>query len=194
MKLLGQLLVGLFASVCFADPSPEIPFYRVEVKRRMTHLLALSTLFAAVNFVGIDNLFFLSSSRFTVVSYLRTRLEKIERFAPWYFTSTGLENDFRRLLTPDEFNFAKSVWDLTKQDLETSALQHMPRIFRDIKADMLPKPNVNRFVFFRANDGCPDVLLDPEDDEPIRLEKDSLHLTRYGPIGGLLKTGRVQLI
>jgi hypothetical protein len=128
------------------------------------------------------------------VSYLRTRLEKIERFSPFYFTSPGMENELRGLLTAEEFNFAKSVWDLTKQEVTASALDHLPRIFREIKPDMLPKPNLNRFVFFRANQGCPDVLLDPEDDEPTMLEENSLHLTRYGPIGGLLKTGRVQLI
>ncbi|CAG0919838.1 unnamed protein product [Notodromas monacha] len=136
----------------------------------------------------------LSRTRFMLTSYLRARLEKIERFSPAYFLDPVSESSFAQLLTQNEFTFARNVWNLTKQELESSALAHMPAIVSKLKKTMFPSPNLNRFVFFRVNEDCPDVLLDQDADQATQLEKGSLHLTRYAPVSALVAAGKLQLI
>jgi hypothetical protein len=125
-------------------------------------------------------------------------LEKIERLTPRYFCTSGAESELKILLTDDEFKFAQETWDLTKTELENTALSHMPRNLADIKPEELPRSNLDRFVFFRVVKDCPNVVLNEgsadEDVAEADLRADTLHLTQYRPINHLVKNGSIQLI
>ncbi|XP_067401646.1 DNA replication complex GINS protein SLD5 [Emydura macquarii macquarii] len=138
--------------------------------------------------------------RYVLSSYLRCRLVKIEKFFPHI-----LEKEKSRaegepsVLSPEEFAFAKEYMANTETYLRTVALRHMPPNLQ--KVDLLklvPKPNLDSFVFLRVQERQENILVEPETDEQreyaIDLEEGSQHLIRYKTIAPLVASGAVQLI
>ena len=79
--------------------------------------------------------------------------------------------------------------------LKTVALQHMPGNFQTFEVDTLAvKPNMQAYVFLRANDRINGILLPGSMDEEIDLEPGSQHIIQYSAIADLVKTGAVKLI
>ncbi|XP_074918886.1 DNA replication complex GINS protein SLD5 isoform X2 [Chelonoidis abingdonii] len=138
--------------------------------------------------------------RYVLSSYLRCRLVKIEKFFPHI-----LEKEKSRaegepsILSPEEFAFAKEYMANTETYLKNVALKHMPPNLQ--KVDLLrlvPKPNLDSFVFLRVQERQENILVEPETDEQreyvIDLEEGSQHLIRYKTIAPLVASGAVQLI
>ncbi|XP_026514157.1 DNA replication complex GINS protein SLD5 isoform X2 [Terrapene carolina triunguis] len=138
--------------------------------------------------------------RYVLSSYLRCRLVKIEKFFPHI-----LEKEKSRaegepsVLSPEEFAFAKEYMANTETYLKNVALKHMPPNLQ--KVDLLrlvPKPNLDSFVFLRVQERQENILVEPETDEQreyvIDLEEGSQHLIRYKTIAPLVASGAVQLI
>ncbi|XP_074837653.1 DNA replication complex GINS protein SLD5 [Carettochelys insculpta] len=138
--------------------------------------------------------------RYVLSSYLRCRLVKIEKFFPHI-----LEKEKSRaegeppVLSPEEFAFAKEYMANTEAYLKNVALKHMPPNLQ--KLDLLrlvPKPNLDSFVFLKVQERQENVLVEPETDEQreyvIDLEEGSQHLIRYKTIAPLVASGAVQLI
>ncbi|XP_075767047.1 DNA replication complex GINS protein SLD5 isoform X1 [Pelodiscus sinensis] len=138
--------------------------------------------------------------RYVLSSYLRCRLAKIEKFFPHI-----LEKEKSRaegepsILSPEEFAFAKEYMANTETYLKNMALKHMPPNLQ--KVDLLrlvPKPNLDAFVFLRVQERQENILVEPETDEQreyvIDLEEGSQHLIRYKTIAPLVASGAVQLI
>ncbi|KAH1177092.1 hypothetical protein KIL84_010794 [Mauremys mutica] len=138
--------------------------------------------------------------RYVLSSYLRCRLVKIEKFFPHI-----LEKEKSRaegepsVLSPEEFAFAKEYIANTETYLKNMALKHMPPNLQ--KVDLLrlvPKPNLDSFVFLRVQERQENILVEPETDEQreyvIDLEEGSQHLIRYKTIAPLVASGAVQLI
>uniref|UniRef100_A0A8C8ST06 Uncharacterized protein n=1 Tax=Pelusios castaneus TaxID=367368 RepID=A0A8C8ST06_9SAUR len=70
------------------------------------------------------------------------------------------------ILSPEEFAFAKEYMANTETYLRTVALRHMPPNLQ--KVDLLklvPKPNLDSFVFLRVQERQENILVEPETDE-----------------------------
>ncbi|XP_056275462.1 DNA replication complex GINS protein SLD5 isoform X1 [Pseudoliparis swirei] len=138
--------------------------------------------------------------RFVLSSYLRARLQKIEKFFPHV-----LEKEKSRgegdpsLLSPEEFAFAKEYYANTETYLKAIALKRMPPNLQTV--DMLkavPEPCLDSFVFLRVKEKQENILVEPETDDQreyaVDLEEGSQHLMRYRTIAPLVSIGAVQLI
>ncbi|XP_061624523.1 DNA replication complex GINS protein SLD5 [Phyllopteryx taeniolatus] len=138
--------------------------------------------------------------RFVLCSYVRSRLQKIEKFFPHV-----LEKEKSRskgepsLLSPEEFAFAKEYAGNTEDHMKSVALSHMPPILQTL--DMLkavPAPCLDSFVFLRVKERQENILVEPETDDQreyvVDLEEGSQHLMRYRTIAPLISSGAAQLI
>lgn len=138
--------------------------------------------------------------RYVLSSYLRTRLQKIEKYFPHILEKekSRAEGD-PSYLSPEEFAFAKEYLANTETYLKSVALKHMPPNLQavDLGKSVL-KPNLDSFVFLRVKQRQDNILVEPETDEQreyaIDLEEGSQHLMRYRTIAPLVASGAVQLI
>ncbi|XP_056146718.1 DNA replication complex GINS protein SLD5 isoform X2 [Lampris incognitus] len=149
---------------------------------------------ASVHRMEIDRI------RFVLSSYLRSRLQKIEKFFPHV-----LEKEKSRalgdpsFLSPEEFAFAKEYFANTETFLKAVALKHMPPNLQSVDMQKaVPEPYLDSFVFLRVKERQDNVLVEPESDEQkeyvVDLEEGSQHLMRYRTIAPLVSNGAVQLI
>ncbi|XP_062912860.1 DNA replication complex GINS protein SLD5 [Mobula hypostoma] len=138
--------------------------------------------------------------RYVLSSYLRSRLQKIEKFFPHI-----LEKEKSRLetepsyLSAQEAAFAKEYATNCEAHLRNLALKRMPPNLQAL--DMMkavPKPNMDSFVFLRVKEKQENVLVAPEREDQreytVDLEEGSQHLMRYRTIAPLVASGAVQLI
>lgn len=62
----------------------------------------------------------------------------------------------------------------------------------------VPKPELDRFVFLKAQENVRGILLDDMNydgrNEIIDMDKNDLYIMRYKPIGNYVSSGEVQLI
>uniref|UniRef100_A0A3P9JPS6 DNA replication complex GINS protein SLD5 n=1 Tax=Oryzias latipes TaxID=8090 RepID=A0A3P9JPS6_ORYLA len=138
--------------------------------------------------------------RFVLTSYLRSRLQKIEKFFPHVLEREKSRADGEpSLLSPEEFAFAKEYYDNTEAYLKAVALKRMPPNLQSI--DMLkavPEPCLDSFVFLRVKEKQENILIEPETDDQreyvVDLEEGSQHLMRYRTIAPLISNGAVKLI
>ncbi|CAN9513403.1 unnamed protein product [Ophioblennius macclurei] len=138
--------------------------------------------------------------RFVLSSYLRSRLQKIEKFFPHV-----LEREKSRgegapsLLSPEEFAFAKEYYANTETYLKAVALKRMPPNLQSL--DLLkavPQPCLDSFVFLRVKEKQENILIEPETDDQreyvVDLDEGSQHLMRYRAVAPFVSSGAVQLI
>ncbi|XP_037113960.1 DNA replication complex GINS protein SLD5 [Syngnathus acus] len=138
--------------------------------------------------------------RFVLCSYLRSRLQKIEKFFPHILEKEKSRSQGEpALLSPEEFAFAKEYAANTEDHLKCVALSHMPPILQTL--DMLkaiPAPCLDSFVFLRVKERQENILVEPETDDQreyvVDLEEGSQHLMRYRTIAPLISSGAAQLI
>ncbi|CDQ69490.1 unnamed protein product [Oncorhynchus mykiss] len=174
---------------------------RVEcVMEQLTHMEAnlqrvrKGDMKASVHRMEIDRI------RYVLSSYLRSRLQKIEKFFPHVLEKekSRAEGD-ASFLSPEEFAFAKEYLANTETYLKTVALKHMPPNLQTV--DMLkavPEPCLDSFVFLRVRARQENILVEPETDDQreyvVDLDEGSQHLMRYRTIAPLVSSGAVQLI
>lgn len=133
--------------------------------------------------------------RFIISSYLRLRLQKIERYVIVILKEELERNEDERLLTDAELQFAKDFAMNMETLLKSLVLQHLPAGIQELEIEKLSvKPNLYTHVMMRANEDIQGVLIPGSNDEVIDLQQDSLHILPYKAISHLVKTGAVQLI
>lgn len=134
--------------------------------------------------------------RYVISSYLRIRLEKIERYTIHILSEEENRNpDEEPYLTPDELRFAKEYLANLETLFKTVALQHMPSNFQQFEVNKFTvKPNVQAHVFLRANQRVTGVVVPGTLNEEIDFEEGSQHIIQYSAIAHLVKSGAVQLI
>lgn len=133
--------------------------------------------------------------KFVISSYLRTRLEKIERFAIHILSQEGNRTQDECYLTPAELRFAKEYLASVETLFRTVALQHMPNNFQAFEVNKFSaKPNMQAHVFLQANEQVQGIVLPGAVDEEIDFEAGSQHIIQYNAVADLVKTGAVQLI
>ncbi|GCB62399.1 DNA replication complex GINS protein SLD5 isoform X1 [Scyliorhinus torazame] len=138
--------------------------------------------------------------RYVLSSYLRSRLQKIERFFPHILEKEkSLLEAAPSCLSPQEFTFAKEYSANCEAFLRGLALRHMPPNLQPL--DLLksvPKPNLDSFVFLTVKERQENILVEPETEDQreytVDLEEGSQHLMKYKTIAPLVASGAVQLI
>lgn len=124
--------------------------------------------------------------RYVLSAYLRTRLEKMEKFAD-YTLAEDKDN-----LSGEEVIFLQECVESMDKLFENVALRHMPPMLRTLDKDKAKvTPNLDEFVFVRANEFIGDVIVE---EESINFEKGSIHILRYSEVKSLVEKGRVGLI
>lgn len=149
---------------------------------------------ASVHRMEIDRI------RFVLSSYLRSRLQKIEKFFPHVLEKEKSRADGDpSYLSPEEYAFAREYLANTETYLKAVALRHMPPNLQAV--DMMkavPQPCLDSFVFLRVKERQDNIMVEPETDDQreyvVDLEEGSQHLMRYRTIAPLVSTGAVQLI
>ncbi|CAF95319.1 unnamed protein product, partial [Tetraodon nigroviridis] len=149
---------------------------------------------ASVHRMEIDRI------RFVLSSYLRSRLQKIERFFPHVLEKEKCRQAGEpSLLSPEEFAFAKEYHGNTEAYLKAVALKKMPPNLQAL--DLLkavPEPFLDSFVFLRVKETQQNILVEPETDDQreyvVDLEEGSQHLMRYRTIAPLVFSGAVHLM
>ncbi|XP_015175607.1 PREDICTED: DNA replication complex GINS protein SLD5 [Polistes dominula] len=133
--------------------------------------------------------------RFLISSYLRMRLDKIERYTIHILSEEAARQPEEAYLTPNEVRFAKEYLGSVENLFKTVALQHMPASFQAFEIEKVStKPNMQTHVFLRANERITGIILPGVTDEEIDLEAGSQHIIQYNLIADLVKSGAVQLI
>uniref|UniRef100_UPI00398EE394 DNA replication complex GINS protein SLD5 n=1 Tax=Pristiophorus japonicus TaxID=55135 RepID=UPI00398EE394 len=138
--------------------------------------------------------------RYILSSYLRSRLQKIEKFFPHILEKEKCRREEGpSYLSPQEVTFAKEYTANCEAHLKNLALKHMPPNLQAM--DLLkavPKPNLDSFVFLRVKEKQENILVEPESEDQreytVDLEEGSQHLMRYRTIAPLVASGAVQLI
>lgn len=133
--------------------------------------------------------------KFVVSSYLRTRLEKIEKYTIHILSQELNRSSEECYLTAAELQFAKEFLANIEALFKTIALQHMPGNFQVFEVNKFTvKPNMQAYVFLRTNIRVNGIILPGSMDEEIDLEPGSQHIIQYSAIADLVKSGAVQLI
>ncbi|KAI5701896.1 DNA replication complex GINS protein SLD5 [Diaphorina citri] len=135
--------------------------------------------------------------RFVITSYLRVRIEKIEKF-----TLDIVQQDFERssdnmYLSHDELKYAKSYLKSIDNHFD-KYLNMLPPNLRTLEENKkLIKPDLNTYVFLRAGKDVANVYIrdmsENKEDEFV-LDEGSQHILPYESIAEFVKNNDVQLL
>ncbi|KAK7109696.1 DNA replication complex GINS protein SLD5-like [Littorina saxatilis] len=138
--------------------------------------------------------------RFIVSSYLRLRLEKVEKYTSHVLEKEEQKKDNEEPLMSDaERQFARKFLECKKNHFGALALKHMPPNMQSAEKELAGvAPKLNSYVFLRVNENTANVLIEEDTvdtgEEIIDLEKGDQHILRYKPIASLVNSGAVSLI
>ncbi|PON64933.1 GINS complex subunit Sld [Parasponia andersonii] len=152
----------------------------------------------------------LDRTQFLLRSYLRIRLQKIEKYM---FHILNTDELFNRL-SKEEKSFAERSSNDLKIHLEESVLSRLPDNYQSIlqqsiiseETDMVPKPQLDVFVVCKTKYYLGHIQLEGIDDgnsdnrgnqrpleEPFEMEPNVLYFVRYKPIKKFVEEGRIDL-
>ncbi|KAI0504231.1 hypothetical protein KFK09_015181 [Dendrobium nobile] len=139
----------------------------------------------------------LDRALFLLRSYLRIRLQKIEKYMV-HISKTNLWNR----LSEQEQRFAKRCIDIMEKHLDQSVLSRLPYGYQSMlkqsisseEDDMVPEPQLNTYVFCKSKSDVGAFQLDDMGEEIVDLVADDLYVLRYNSIKGLVDGGRIDLV
>lgn len=136
--------------------------------------------------------------KFVISSYLRARLEKIEKYTVHILSQEANRSAEECYLTAAELQYAKEFLSNMETLFKTIVLQHMPAAFQNFEINKYNvKPNMHAEVFLRANSRVEGILIPGEEailDDEIDLEPGSQYIIEYNLVADSVKSGAVQLI
>ena len=128
--------------------------------------------------------------KFLVRSYIRCRLDKVERYARHILTSPLLQ----RNLTTAELGYARGYAELEERHLHLTVLQSLPESQSHLDdtplfvPPLISKPNQARPVFARAKEGC------YVQNGALRMEKGHISLLPFEAVESQVVVGNVELV
>jgi GINS complex subunit 4 len=135
--------------------------------------------------------------RFVLSSYLRARVQKIERFAE-HILETERQSG-AELLTDEERTFATSYQSSVLGHFKSLALRHMPATVQGLdtkKTTVLP--NLDSYVFVKVIKDVAGVVVEEETadsgEEIVDLQANDQLIMRYKPLAALIASGDVVLM
>lgn len=140
----------------------------------------------------------LDRTMFMLRSYLRTRLQKIEKYV-FHIKKTAEQWN---KLSKQEQKFAMRYAGVIKHHLEQSVLSKLPDQYqfhlRQSAAseddDMVPEPELDAYIVCRSNKYLGAFQLDDSGEEPIDIEADDLYALPYKSIKPLVESGQINLV
>ncbi|KAL6191263.1 hypothetical protein ACLB2K_037654 [Fragaria x ananassa] len=151
----------------------------------------------------------LDRTQFLLRSYLRIRLQKIEKYIFHILATAELYNR----LSKQEKAFAKTCLVDLEKHLEESVLSKLPNNYQSIfkqsmiseENDMVAKPQLDTFVVCKTNYYLGHIQLEDNEDgpsevnqrpleEPFEMEPDVLYFVRYKAIKRFIEEGRIDLL
>jgi hypothetical protein len=135
---------------------------------------------------------------FILCSYIRTRCLKIEEYP-----SAALDSE--ELLSPEECVYAHTYLNNMKQHLKKSVLTDLKSEQQQLNDDntliqLLPKPNLNEFVFFQVDQAVNGLVLSNEQshhgapNDVIDLKTDDQYIMQFKHIHKLLTEKQIHLV
>ncbi|KAG6582622.1 DNA replication complex GINS protein SLD5, partial [Cucurbita argyrosperma subsp. argyrosperma] len=192
--------------------APEIlPFEASLVGRIKEQIQLMEDTIEEYSRSGIDPLIVslyqmdLDRTQFLLRSYIRIRLQKIEKYMLYILKSDEL---FRRL-SEEEITFTDRCSHDMKKHFDESVLSKLPNNYQDIlrqsiiseEDDMVPEPPLDTFVVCKSKEYLEHIQLEDEEErassrveEPFEMEANVLHIIRYKPIKSLVESGRIDLL
>ena len=148
----------------------------------------------------------LSRVRFTIASYLRLRLQKIQTQVHYLMKLS--DDELNAKLTSEEATFMRSHKSNIDTLFKKLALNHIPvkaadfskfgEISNSNASNEAPKPNMNAAVFVKADEDVRGVYIEDEAgrgrEEEYDMEKDSQLVLRYKSVRHLIQSGAVKLV
>ena len=148
----------------------------------------------------------LSRIRFMIASYLRLRLQKIQKHA--HYLSKRSNDELDSKLTTEEATFLEKYRENIDKLFANLALDHIPdkagkKSFSNFGETSNnqpdpPMPNLNSAVFVKAEENIQGVFVEDEAgqnrDEEFDMEKDHQYILRYKSVSHLIRNGSVKMI
>ncbi|XP_027336982.1 DNA replication complex GINS protein SLD5 [Abrus precatorius] len=144
----------------------------------------------------------LDRTLFLLRSYLRIRIQKIEKYMFHILKTEELWNR----LSKDEKSFTRRCTDDLKQHLEESVLSKLPENYQSVlkqsviseEDDMVAEPHLDTFVLCRSREYLTGIQLEdgPVDDRSklFEMEPGVLHFICYKSIKALVESGKIDLL
>ncbi|XP_052188408.1 DNA replication complex GINS protein SLD5 [Diospyros lotus] len=141
----------------------------------------------------------LDRTLFLLRSYLRIRLQKIEKYMVHIHKTTELWNR----LSKQEQKFAKRCIEDLEDHFEKSVLSTLPDRYKSSlkqsviseEDDMVPEPPLDSYVICRTQKSLGALQLDNSGEEdPVDLDPNDLYAVRYNSIKPLVYSGRIDLV
>ncbi|XP_073223739.1 DNA replication complex GINS protein SLD5-like [Cicer arietinum] len=144
----------------------------------------------------------LDRTLFLLRSYLRIRIQKIEKYM---FHIRKTEELWNRLSKDEKF-FTERCTDDLKKHLEESVLSTLPENYQSYErqsviseeVDMVPEPRLDTFVLCRSKEYLTGIQLEdgPVDDRSklFEMEPDVLYFICYKSIKPLVESGKIDLL
>ncbi|KAL6990094.1 hypothetical protein U1Q18_015842 [Sarracenia purpurea var. burkii] len=141
----------------------------------------------------------LDRTLFLLRSYLRIRLQKIEKYMVHIHKTTELWNR----LSKQEQKFAKRCITDLEEHFEKSVLSKLPDRYKSsLKQsviseddDMVPEPQLDTYVICRTKRSLGALQLDNSGvEDPVDLDPDDLYAVRYNSIKSLVYSGQIDLV
>ncbi|KAL8481330.1 hypothetical protein ACS0TY_027735 [Phlomoides rotata] len=186
--------------------APEILKYDVDLIQRSRQQIQLMEEMAdEFNKNGVDPLTVslyqmdLDRTMFLMRSYLRTRLQKIEKYV---FHIQKTAEQWNRL-SRQEQKFAKRYATDLEHHLDQSVLSKLPDQYRSHlrqsaaseEDDMVPEPKLDTYVICKSKKYLGSFQLDDgEEEEVINIEADDLYALPYKSIKPLVESGQIDLV
>ncbi|XP_047950865.1 DNA replication complex GINS protein SLD5-like [Salvia hispanica] len=140
----------------------------------------------------------LDRTMFLLRSYLRTRLQKIEKYV---FHIQKTAEEWNRL-SKQEQKFASRFAGDIKNHLDQSVLSRLPDQYQSHlrqsaaseEDDMVPEPQLDSYVVCRSKKYLGAYQLGDSGEELINIEADDLYALPYKSIKPLIESGQVDLV
>ncbi|CAH1257769.1 DNA replication complex GINS protein SLD5-like [Branchiostoma lanceolatum] len=137
--------------------------------------------------------------RYVLASFLRIRLEKIEKFVHHLLEEEAqLGEDVPSRMSPEELQHAKNFAANMETLFNDVVLRHMPRNLKKLEGSKVAVgPYQDSYVFLQVQEQVDQVMVDTagdQGDEAIDLEKGSQHIMRYRVVAPLITNDAVTLI
>ncbi|EYU29677.1 hypothetical protein ABFS82_07G004600 [Erythranthe guttata] len=140
----------------------------------------------------------LDRTMFLLRSYLRIRLQKIEKYV-FHVLKTP---EIWARLSKQEQKFANRCGEDLKHHLEQSVLSKLPDQYQSHLRqsgaseddDMVPEPQLDGYVVCRSKKYLGAFQLDDGGEEPVNIEADDLYALPYKSIKPLVESGQIDLV
>mmetsp|Transcript_7846 Transcript_7846/g.11846 ORF Transcript_7846/g.11846 Transcript_7846/m.11846 type:complete len:245 (+) Transcript_7846:55-789(+) len=186
--------------------APELLVYKESIVERMKdHVKGMQEALNAHRVTGIDEMFVsslyqmdLDRIRFSVVKYIRLRLQKIEKHV-FYILENAKEIMKAKRMNQSELKYAKDYCNILHGHLKAKVLDHLPEKYANIKSQsdqekIFSEPDLDVFVVCRVLRDIGSVEISNEQDAQIELRKGDEYMLRYRPIRKFIFDESIELI